>query len=175
MIAEGLETERLRFERLEKRHKAEWKDFFTDPDAVKFLTFDSSDPDLCDKWFAKQWRRYERGEGGLCVIVDKKSGKVVGQCGLLVQEIDGVIEWEVGYHVLPEYRGKGYASEAAQAVKQFGFQQQVSDHIISTIHVENIGSQRVAMRNGMKVWKRTIYKDLPVQIWRQDLADYINC
>ena len=33
------------------------------------------------------------------VLVDKSTGKMIGQCGLLVQEIDGTNHLEIGYSI----------------------------------------------------------------------------
>lgn len=167
MIVDQLETERLTFRRLVEADKEIWMEFCNTAEALTFLCFEVGDPKALDAWFEKQWGRYQDTNSGLCAMIHKDTGELIGQCGLLKQEIDGQTEWEVGYHVIPKFWKKGYGSEAAIGVKEMGFRNQVAPYIISTIHVDNVASQIVARRNGMKIWKQTTFMDLPVQIWRQ--------
>jgi RimJ/RimL family protein N-acetyltransferase len=91
---------------------------------------------------------------------------MVGQCGLLIQEVDKINELEIGYSILPEYWNRGFATEAAQKCRDFAFTQSFSESLISIIHIENENSEKVAVKNGMNKTKRTVYKDMPVNIFR---------
>jgi RimJ/RimL family protein N-acetyltransferase len=108
------------------------------------------------------------------VLIEKDSGQLVGQCGLLVQEVDEKQELEIGYSILPDYRNKGYASEAAQKCRNFAFENNFSDSLISIIHVDNIRSEKVALNNGMRKTKSTIYKEIPVNIFRIHKNQWID-
>ena len=55
---------------------------------------------------------------------------------------------EIGYHLRKEYRGKGYATEAARACSDFAKNRGVK-HIISYMKSDNLPSRHVAERNGM--------------------------
>jgi RimJ/RimL family protein N-acetyltransferase len=70
---------------------------------------------------------------------------------------------------LRKHWGKGYASEAAQLFKNYGFQNKLSESIISIIHIDNIPSQQVAIRNGMTKEKQSKWNDLDVFIFRTKL------
>jgi RimJ/RimL family protein N-acetyltransferase len=87
-------------------------------------------------------------------------------CGLLVQEVDGINELEIGYSLHPAFWRKGYATEAAQKCRDFAFENNFAESLISIVHVENQQSAKVALRNGMKPEKTTIYKEIPVNIFR---------
>ena len=121
---------------------------------------------LCELWFDKVFNRYEKDLGGMNVLIEKQSRKMVGQCGLLIQNIEGENYLEIGYSVLPEFENQGFATEAAIKCKNFGFANNFSDEIISIVHVNNIGSERVAIKNGMEL-KRKIenYRGNPVNIF----------
>ena len=99
------------------------------------------------------------------VLIDKKSGKFVGQCGLLIQVVDG-IELEVGYSIMPEFRNQGFASEASQKCIQYAFEKGLQESVISIIHVDNVESEKVALKNKMVLDRRTIYNNNPVNIYR---------
>ena len=100
------------------------------------------------------------------VLIEKSTGRFVGQCGLLVQTVDGVGELEVGYSIMPAFWNQGFATEAAAACIAHAFRHNLSDSVISIIHEDNVESERVAVKNGLTLEKRTEYKDNPVKIYR---------
>jgi len=107
--------------------------------------------------------------GGMNVLINKNTDAFIGQCGLLVQIVDGIQELEVGYSMLPKYWKQGYATEAAQKCKAFAKENAFAKSIISIIHVDNIPSQKVAINNGMHLDKTTEYDENPVHIFRVKL------
>ena len=53
-------------------------------------------------------------------IVSRESGQCIGQCGFkAAPDADGVVE--IAYGIAPGHKGKGYATEAAQALVRFAF------------------------------------------------------
>ena len=117
-------------------------------------------------WIERQLKRYDEGSGGLLAVLDKSNEKFLGQCGLLIQEVDKVDELEVGYGFIPKYWGKGYATEAANAMIQYAFKNSLSSYLISLIHPDNLNSQNVAKKNGLNIWKPTEFKGINVDVWR---------
>src|SRR5690606_21550114 len=101
-------------------------------------------------------------------LIDKNTGNFVGQCGLLTQVIDGNTEIEIGYHLLPSYWGKGYATEAAMACKRYAFDHLNINSVISIIHVDNAPSQRVAERIGMQRDRKSVFKGIPVFVYEAE-------
>lgn len=99
-------------------------------------------------------------------LIEKDSGTLVGWCGLLVQEVDGTEELEVGYSVLPAYWSKGYATEAAQRCVTAAFEGNLAESVISIIQIHNVPSLRVAEKNGLQRDKQTSHNGNPVFIYR---------
>ena len=58
------------------------------------------------------------------------------------------------------------ASEAAKKCKAYVIEHNLAESIISIIHIKNIPSQKVAIKNGMKLDKTTVYNDNPTHIFR---------
>jgi ribosomal-protein-alanine N-acetyltransferase len=98
---------------------------------------------------------------GLYATVHKASGRLIGRCGLMTQEVDGVEELEVGYLIDRDYRGRGLATEAARALRDFAFRRKPVDRVISLIQSPNLASRRVAEKNGMHPWKKTTFRGVP--------------
>lgn len=92
-------------------------------------------------------------ELGLWATIHKATGKFIGRCGLLPREIDGQNEVEVAYTIAEAYQGQGLGSEAAQAILNYGFEKLNLTRLICLIDPENIASQKVAEKIGMKFEK----------------------
>jgi ribosomal-protein-alanine N-acetyltransferase len=88
-------------------------------------------------------------ELGLWATIHKETGKFIGRCGLLPWTIDGQQEVEVAYTIAQEFWGQGLATEAAQAILNYGFEHLNLARLISVIDSENVASQRVAEKIGM--------------------------
>jgi RimJ/RimL family protein N-acetyltransferase len=99
-------------------------------------------------------------------LIDKHSNEFIGQCGLLIQTVDGVEELEIGYSIMPNHRKKGYALEAAKKCSVFAFENNFRDSLISIIHVDNVDSAKVALANGMHLEKTTNSNGDLVNIFR---------
>jgi RimJ/RimL family protein N-acetyltransferase len=83
---------------------------------------------------------------GMFVVEEKSSGKYVGRVGPWFPP--GWPDFEVGWGIAAEFRGKGYAVEAARASIDWSFATFELDRIIHCIDQENIASQAVARRLG---------------------------
>ncbi|MCP4553047.1 MAG: GNAT family N-acetyltransferase, partial [Bacteroidetes bacterium] len=123
-------------------------------------------------WIERQLWRYENNMYGHHALIDKQTNKFIGQCGLLTQEIDDKIETEIGYHIIPEHWGKGYATEAAKKIRDYAFDKDLCNSLISIIDIRNIASQKVAEKNGMRKTKQVKYYNLDVYIYRIEKDDY---
>ncbi|MDL2211634.1 GNAT family N-acetyltransferase [Erysipelotrichaceae bacterium OttesenSCG-928-M19] len=106
------------------------------------------------EWLEKLFVRYKRDKHGLLAVVLKENGKVIGQAGLSTRYLDDKKIIELGYLFNKDYWKQGYAIEAVQALKEYGFNYFGFDEIYSLIRDTNIPSMNVAIRNGMVIRKR---------------------
>ncbi len=105
------------------------------------------------EWIARNRRRYRKYGYGLWAVVLKGSNRWIGECGVTLQNIDGEILPEIGYHILGEYRGNGYAPEAASLAleycdKRFGIKE-----FYSYCETGNLASRRVMEKLGLTPYK----------------------
>lgn len=162
----GEETERLLFREVTEMDFPTWLGFFQDPRATQYWPMRGTPQEECRATFDKIFYRYANELGGMNALVSKQSGEFIGLCGLLIQTVDEVEELEIGYSIMPSHWQKGYATEAARKCKEFAFAHRFRDSLISIIHERNVPSQKVAIKNGMTLNKKTIYKEVPVHIYR---------
>ena len=92
---------------------------------------------------------YGKNGFGLWALELKESGTFIGDCGVSLQNIDGEILPEIGYHVHKNYWRQGYAKEACVAVKDWFFNNTEFDCVYSYMNRENIASCATAASNGM--------------------------
>ena len=93
---------------------------------------------------------YARCGFGLWAAVLKETGEFIGDCGLTLQNIDGETLPEIGYHIHKKYWRRGYAKEAARAVRDWAFANTEYNTLYSYMNYTNEASWRTAMANGMK-------------------------
>lgn len=84
----------------------------------------------------------------LVAIIDKTTGTLIGCCGFFgYAPLFG--RAELGYFLSPHYWGKGFVTEAAQALLNFGFDTMQLNRIEATVYPENGASIRVLEKIGM--------------------------
>ncbi|WP_414518705.1 GNAT family N-acetyltransferase [Nostoc sp. PCC 9305] len=123
------------------------------------------DREMVEKWIDRHRRNYAQHGLGLWAMVLKTTGEVIGDCGLIWQEVEGYQELEIGYHVRRDQQMQGYATEAASACQDYAFNVLGSTRVISLIRPENIPSRRVAEKNGLKVVQETLWREIPHYIY----------
>ena len=145
MFHDGPRTERLRLRGYTLADEAELFDVFADPDARMFYP-EMSDHAKVRAWIEWNLRNYDQFGFGLWAMETKADGRLIGDCGLTYQDVEGRVELEIGYHVIERERGKGYATEAARACLDFGFAHTACESICSIVRPSNKASCAVAAR-----------------------------
>lgn len=128
------------------------------------------------------WQRVQRYAGswmllgyGFWVIERKASGKLIGEIGIMDAKRDVTPPFgddlELGWALLPEAHGKGYASEALEAV--LGWESRVlgKECLVALIDPDNTPSIRLANKFGFQQRSPTVYRGVPtVQFERRSRA-----
>lgn len=64
-----------------------------------------------EQWIGRNMSRYTDHGFGLWAMILKSTDEVIGDCGLTLQNVDGIDEMEIGYHVRRDRWGRGFATE----------------------------------------------------------------
>ena len=97
-------------------------------------------------------KQYEENGIGRWAVVEKESGLLIGWSGLkyLTEEINGYKNvYDLGYRFLPEYWGKGYATEAGKAFVEYSFEEMNLPVIYAYAHCGNDGSNKILKKLGL--------------------------
>ncbi|MBT1154300.1 GNAT family N-acetyltransferase [Aminobacter anthyllidis] len=140
-----LQTPRLTLREMDRDDVAAILSVFADDYAQRFY------PEMITEAAAVEWiernrDRYQSDGFGLWAIIDKASGALIGDCGPTWQDAGGTRVLEIGYHIAPQWRGRGYALEAARAAMAFGFANTDEPLIGSIVATDNTSSASVARR-----------------------------
>lgn len=142
----GLETERLFLRPIQRDDLEAWAAFLGDAEAMRIVHF----PEPRDREFAQ--RLLEKtiartvGQVTMYTVFLRETGETAGFVGYTPRELDWGSELELGWLLLPAFHGHGYATEAAQAIRQL-----VPGRVVSLIRVENDASVNVARKLGMRL------------------------
>lgn len=102
------------------------------------------------RWIEWNLENYAGDGFGLWAVVLKETGKLIGDCRITIQYIDGEKLPEIGYHIHKKYWRQGFAKEAAKAVRDWVFQNTDYDTIYSYMKYTNVGSCSTAISIGVR-------------------------
>lgn len=150
-----LETERLLLRHLMMDDLDKLFVLYSDPEMRRYypegvLNLEETKEEL--EWFLNGHPRHP--ELGLWATIHKETGKFIGRCGLLPWTIEDKLEVEVAYMIDKAFWKKGLATEAAQGIVRYAFDQLNLTRLICLMDPENVASQRVAQKMGMSFEKK---------------------
>lgn len=120
-----------------------------------------------EHWISWNKQNYADHGFGLWVL-ETHGGRFVGDCGLTIQDVEGEPFVEVGYHVDLALRGQGLATEAALSVRDAAREAKVT-HLIALIRPENLPSQRVAAKIGLRLERQVVRNGGDTLVFGADL------
>jgi RimJ/RimL family protein N-acetyltransferase len=82
-------------------------------------------------------------------VFEKKTGKLIGRCGLNTEQIEDEVLIEVGYLIEAEKRQQGLASEAMQAVMAYAREELGIEEFAACIAPDNTASIALALKLGL--------------------------
>lgn len=146
-----VETERLILRRLRTSDSEALNHVFGDEEVMR-----SGDgvqtAQWVEDWLSRCIEGYERNSGiGPWAVVERESRRTIGYCGLFhFPDVCGRPETEIGYRLARRHWGRGYATEAVRAVRDYAFRTLGIPRLVAIIEPVNAASIRVAKKAGMQ-------------------------
>jgi ribosomal-protein-alanine N-acetyltransferase len=156
MVYQGESMQAIQTERLTLREfrEEDWKsahDYASDPQVVRYMEWgpntEEESKNFIQRALANQ-NEQPRKNFTLAIIL-KATNKLIGGCGIYVSNPANQ-EGYIGYVLNRKFWRQGYATEAAQALLKFGFNQLKLHRIFATCDPENIASAHVMEKIGMQ-------------------------
>lgn len=164
-------TPRLAFREMTPDDLDDMAGLLGDPEVMRYYPHPKS-RDEASEWIAWNRRLYREHGFGLWVLTMRATGEFAGDCGLTPQDVDGITEIEVGYHLRRDLQGRGLGTEAAIACRDYARDVLSVDRLIAIINPSNRPSQRVAEKLGLALERETDGRgrwDHPQRIYARSL------
>lgn len=138
-------TDRLCFREYSSEDVNFVSELFSDDQARRFYPM-MNEETRHRSWIQWNLANYHDHGFGLWVIERLEDGSPLGDCGLTLQDVAGNEMLEIGYHLIEEHRGRGYATEAAAACRDHAFDVVGAETVCSIVDPQNEPSIYVATR-----------------------------
>lgn len=145
-----LETPRLILRKISLEDAQDIFDYAKDPEVSKYVSWEphKSIEDSI-KFIEYMLNKYEKEGYGDWGIEYKENKKLIGTCGFIWWDRKNY-KAEIGYVLSREYWNQGLMTEAVREVIKFGFERMFLNRIQARCKVENIASEKVMQKIGMK-------------------------
>jgi len=144
-----LETKRLRLREIEPADLESLYALDSDPQVMRYIGDGTpSTMEKLEKGIPRVRAYYEKHPGfGIWLTELKENGQFLGWSAL--KYLDQTEMIEVGYRLMKAAWNQGYATEAAQSLIEYGWQQHNLQRIVAVTHPDNHASQRVLQKCGL--------------------------
>jgi len=141
---------------------SDWEKIYeldSDPEVMKYLTQFAKDkksdyPKIIEHCMAY----YQENPGfGVWAAIEKETEEFIGW--FMLKKYQYSNHQELGYRLMKKYWERGYATEMSLKLVEYGFSEKSLSKIVAITHPENIGSQKVLKKAGMKYIKTIPFKE----------------
>jgi [ribosomal protein S5]-alanine N-acetyltransferase len=166
-VALRIQTQRLVVREFDEDDVPELARAFVDPEVI-WWDPEPFTPEKARAWVAKARDGYRSTGCGLYALELRAGGRLIGDCGLVTQRLEGEQLVEIGWHLERTAWGRGYATEAARAVLEHAVELGLR-RVCSLIVPGNERSRRVAQKLGMTIMRQVEHGGLPHDLWELEL------
>lgn len=165
-----LETPRLKLEPYDDSHYEGLRVMDSDAGVMRYITGGIvKTPEETWEGIRRVQARWDKYNFSWWAIREKSSGAIVGAaCLQHLANVDGA-PLEIGWRLVPDHMGKGYATEAAKAIVDYAVEQVGATYLVAVADPENIPSQRVMQRLGMTYKAIEQHYDAPCVVYELNL------
>jgi len=167
-----LETPRLSLRLMRPSHLDDLLKIFGDPRVMASFDTATFTREQMEGWMQRNLEHQDRYGYGLFSVILKSEELLIGDCGLEHMKVDGKDVAELGYDFRSDYWNRGFATEAAVAVRDYAFGTLRLPGLISLIRTGNEASRRVAEKIGMRLIAEIAPNNIPY--WKYGIDSPAN-
>lgn len=160
-----LETERLTLRVFRPEDIENFAPIEADPEVMRFYSSGPRPREQAERNIGYFIQTQQEHGFSLWAVIHKADQRLIGYCGLMPQAIEDKREPEIGYKLAVPYWGQGLATEAARAVRDWGFRHLDVPRLVSIIDPGSAASIRVAEKNGMAYDRSITYAGKPCLVY----------
>ena len=144
-----LETERLNLKLYTEKDKNDLVALFTDAEVMKFVGDGVMTETQAEEWWQKLFNKFYPNGVKIWAVFTKDDLEYVGHAGIYPRPTKKE-DWEFVYFLRRAAWGKGYATEIAEALIKYGFEELNLPEVFTSVDNEHAASIRVMEKAGMK-------------------------
>jgi RimJ/RimL family protein N-acetyltransferase len=148
-----IETERLILREFLASDEDRFFEMDSNPEVVKYIQPPVKGMEQIRDNIKNVQNQYKENGIGRWAVIEKESGLFIGWSGFKFYK-EGVNNhsnyYDLGYRFMPEYWGKGYATETCIAWMKYGFEHFNKEEFYATTHVDHEASKNVLKKVGFK-------------------------
>lgn len=160
-----LTTERLRLEPFDERHLEGLHAMNRLPEVMRFITGQPETLEQTRAGIALVKGRWAQFGFSWWAFVERATDRVVGAGCIQYLGRDPANPHEIGWRLVPDKWGKGYASEAARAMAAWAFETLEAPLLCAVCKAENVASAKVMQRLGMRYRGEETWYDSPHAVY----------
>lgn len=155
----SIETPRLRIRQLTDDDFDFYFNLQSDAEVMRYIRPPEPDPEAVKARIAMLYQYAQDNPGlGSLVAEWKETGQLVASCVIRHVDFQPGNELELGYVIVPEFWGRGLATEIAEHLARYAFGQFGVDKVVAVVDPDNLPSQNVLRKCGFRhVGRRFIY------------------
>ena len=151
MSGPELQTPRLSLRLMKPSDLDDLLKIFSDPRVMASFDAEPFGREDMEGWMRRNLEHQDRYGYGLFSVILKSEELLIGDCGLEHMTVGGEETVELGYDFRSDYWNRGFATEAAAAVRDYAFDVLRLPGLISLIREGNEASRRVSEKIGMRL------------------------
>jgi len=128
---------------------------WTDPDVTRYMGGPRNYEEVL-KSFREDAQVNPTPVFDLWPVIEKRTRRLIGNCGIIEKNVEGKNEHEIIYVLAKSAWGKGFATEAADSLKNYAFKRLGLERIIALIDNDNLQAEKIADKIGLKYEKYTV-------------------
>ena len=158
-------TARLKAERIAEHHFGDLASMYSDARVMRWLG-GVRDESATRAFLAREAELWSRDGFGLVMLYDRSTGRHAGHGGLRRTKLEDAAVVELAYALMPEFQGRGLATEFARAALRIGFGPLVLPEIVAFTMTTNRASRRVMEKCGFTYERDFERAGLPHALYR---------
>lgn len=144
-----LETDRLILRKLTLNDVDRVYQILSDPITMAFWP-KPFDYEGAERWVKRSIDFYRDLGFGRYAMILKSSGELIGDCGFMRVEVNGIQENDLGYILDKTFWNQGFATEAAKGCLQYGLDKLRMERIVASMETKHVASKAVAEKIGLR-------------------------
>jgi ribosomal-protein-alanine N-acetyltransferase len=164
-LPDRLTTSRLILDRVQPSDLADLARYCANAQSMAKVGVVQTTPQVA-AWIEEQVAHWEQHGFGRWVLRDRATGEFLGRGGLRRNVIEGRDDVGVGYGLLPQFWGRGFATEMTREAIRLAFDLLGCDSVVAFTTCDNLPSQRVMQRCGMHYERDFLRENRPQVLYR---------